>query len=193
MNPPEIAALSLFGVCFVSGVVVPIPEDVAILSAGWAVTEGRMGLGSAFLAAFAGTLLRDAVAFALGRFAGTRLLPAAERVFGTAWLDAARDRFARAGSRTIFLTRFAVGMRAPLYFVGGSLRFPMRRFLVLDAVGLTITTPLLLWIGADRGPVAADWIVAVLPHQRLVVGVGVALALTWLGYRWHRRRSAAGE
>ena len=187
MNPPEIATLSLFGVCLASGLVMPIPEDVAILSAGWAVREGRMGLAAAFAGAFAGTLVRDMLAFVLGRFAGERLWGLAGRIFGAARLDAGRARFDRAAGQTVFLTRFAVGMRAPLYFVSGTLRFPFRRFVVLDTLGLCVTTPILLWIGAESGPAAAEWIVAVLPHQRLVVAGALAL-LVISGLVWRRSR-----
>lgn len=194
MNPPELAEVSLFGVCLVSGLLVPIPEDVAILSAGFAVREGRLGLGGAFLGAFAGTFLRDAIAFTVGRFAGERLWALAARLFGEARLDRARRRFEGAAGQTVFLTRFAVGMRAPLYFVGGTLRFSFRRFAVLDAIGLCLSTPLLLWIGAETGPAAADWIVAILPHQRvavaLLLGIGLLGWFTWRRLRAGREADA---
>jgi membrane protein DedA with SNARE-associated domain len=187
VDPAELAIASLFGLCLTSGIVVPLPEDVAILSAGWAVREGRMDLGSAFLGAFAGTLARDVIAFLVGRIAGDRLWALAGWLVGVDRLGRARARFEAAAHRSVFLTRFAVGMRAPLYFVAGTLRFPFRRFLLLDVLGLLVTTPLLLWIGGKSGPTASAWLVAVLPHQRLVLG-GLAAVLV-VAWAWRRRRA----
>jgi len=185
-----LAYLSLAGLCLVSGILMPIPEDVMILAAGWGVQDGTLALGPTVVAVAAGTFARDALAYALGQRAGARLWAWATRITGEAALDRARRWYANHASATLFLTRFAIGFRVPLYFVGGSTGVPFRRFAALDAVGLALTTPLLLWIGARAGPTAADDLKAALAHQRLVLGLlAVALLLTWA---WRRRRRSAG-
>lgn len=187
-----LAYLSLAGLCLVSGLLVPIPEDAIILAAGWGVEEGRLALGPALLASALGTFGRDALAYALGQRAGERLWAWATRLTGEAALDRARRWYTSHATTTLFLTRFAVGFRVPLYFVGGSTGVPFRRFALLDAVGITLTTPLLLWIGARAGPTAAEDLKAALGHQRMVLGALTAVVVAgWAWRRW-RRRAARG-
>jgi membrane protein DedA with SNARE-associated domain len=182
-------ALALFLACLVSGLLVPLPEDVALLVAGWEVGGGRLSLPAALLAGFVGTLGRDMIAFGLGALVGPRLerLPRVRRLVGEARLARAHAVFERHGSRTLFLTRFAVGLRAPLYFVGGSLGFSARRFLVVDAVGLLLTVPLTLWLGHRFGEDAAAGLRAALGHQRLVVAIALVLGAAW--WAWRVRKS----
>ncbi|MFZ5476598.1 MAG: DedA family protein [Myxococcota bacterium] len=182
----EPAALLL--ACLGSGLVVPLPEDVALLVAGWRTREGSIGVGEALLFGTVGTLGRDAIAFGLGRLVGPRVEGRVQRWFGAARLARAHALFQRHGTRMLFLTRFLVGVRAPLYFVGGSLGFPARRFLQLDLLGLAITVPLTLWLGATFGESAAHWLAAVIAHQRIALSVLVGLVLLSLLLR--RRREA---
>lgn len=179
---------ALLVACLVSGLLVPLPEDAALLVAGWQVETGRLGLSGAIAAGFVGTLGRDVIAFGLGALVGPRLerLPLVRRFLGEARLARAHALFERHGPRMLFLTRFAVGLRAPLYFVGGSLAFPVRRFLLLDAIGLAITVPLTLWLGGTFGEGAAQALKAALGHQRIVLTtllVGVGVWWIWRGRR----------
>ncbi|MES2641551.1 MAG: DedA family protein [Myxococcota bacterium] len=173
--------LALFVACLVSGLLVPLPEDVALLVAGWQVNVSELSLSAALLAGFAGTLGRDLIAFGLGALVGPRLerLPRVRRVLGEARLARAHALFEQKGNRMLFLTRFAVGLRAPLYFVGGSLAFPVRRFLLLDALGLVLTVPVTLWLGHTFGEGAASALEVALAHQRVVLGCVVIAGLSW--------------
>ncbi len=173
--------LALFFACLVSGLLVPLPEDVALLVAGWQLRAGDLTLTDALVAGFVGTLGRDLIAFGLGTLVGPRLerLPLVRRALGEARLARAHALFEHHGSRMLFLTRFAVGLRAPLYFVGGSLAFPLRRFLLVDALGLALTVPLTLWLGSAFGEDAAAGLKVALAHQRVVVSLVVLAALTW--------------
>lgn len=188
---PGDAPLALFFACLVSGILVPLPEDVALLVAGWRLRTGELTLADAFLAGFAGTLGRDLIAFGLGAVVGPRLerLPLVRRVLGEARLARAHALFERHGPGMLFLTRFAVGLRAPLYFVGGSLGFPVRRFFVVDAAGLVVTVPITLWLGHLFGEDAAAGLKVALAHQRLVLGAAVGAGVAW--WVWRSRRAAA--
>jgi membrane protein DedA with SNARE-associated domain len=183
--------VSLLIACLASGTVVPVPEDVALLVAGHAVAQGHLGYAAAFGAGFAGTLARDGLAYAAGRAVAPHLESRwLRRVAGSRRVARARALLARHGDRMVFATRFAVGLRAPLYFASGLMGFPVARFVVLDLVGLLLTVPLALWLGGWAGPPAAEAVRAALSHQRLLVG-GLAIAgLSWLYVRRRRERLA---
>lgn len=181
---------ALFFACLVSGILVPLPEDVALLVAGWQVRSGTLPLGHALVAGVLGTLGRDLIAFCLGAVIGPRLerLPLVRRVVGEARLARAHALFERHGPGMLFLTRFAIGLRAPLYFVGGSLAFSLRRFLLVDALGLLVTVPLTLWAGHTFGEEAAAGLKIALRHQRLVLFGVITLAVAWWAWRARRAR-----
>ena len=234
MNPEVWSAFgTLFIACFVSGVLVPVPEDVPLILAGLAVARGEMPLAVAVTAGASGTLARDGLLFALGRLAGRRFARRAKTRAGVRpvvreWAAgdppptkglqvrrfrilaprfqvrvtrAIRPRLAGALLRfegrsprqqdvIVFLTRFAIGARGPLYFVAGLLKVPARRFVALDLLGLVITTPLCLWVGYRWGEASALWLTDVLAHQRpVLVAVVAVIALSWaLRHRVTQRR-----
>lgn len=178
-------AAALFVGCALSGILVPLPEEVPLVVGGMAVARGELTLAAALLAGAAGTLLRDALAYALGRLAGPRLEAWLRRRFGarmTRAIAAYEVRDAHQRDRLVFATRFAPGVRGPLYVVAGLLRVPARRFLAIDGVGLAVTTPLTLWLGMRWGAPALDLLHAALGHQRAVLGglVAVAVVVTLL-------------
>jgi membrane protein DedA with SNARE-associated domain len=186
-------AVALFLACLMSGVVVPVPEDVPIILAGMGVVRGEIPLSMALVAGAGGTLLRDSLAFSLGRFAGPRIEAMARRRFGSR-LDRAIGKFENSSARGqdafVFLTRFAAGVRGPLYFVAGFVGASPQRFLALDALGLALTTPLCLWIGMTYGDSAVDLIQHGLAHQRpLVAAILVLGAAIFLSRRLHKRQA----
>lgn len=191
MSPPE----ALFLACLVSGVLVPLPEDVPLLLAGLAISRGELSAPVAALIGLSSTLSRDGFLFALGRFAGPRLQALLERILGPR-LGRAIDRFEGRSQgqqdALVFLTRFAVGMRGPLYIVAGLLDVSPRRFLLLDVIGLLIHIPIVLWLGAHYGEDAATALQGVLTHQRPVVLGLTAIGLAvWLVRRVRRARAAS--
>ncbi|HNH45974.1 MAG TPA: DedA family protein [Myxococcota bacterium] len=184
--------LSLALICLISGIVFPLPEDVALLLAGWAIRTGGLQPVEAGIAAFCGVLGRDSIAFGAGYLLEERLerWPLGRRLLRSRAVQRARESFQRRGAPMLFFTRFAIGMRAPLYFAAGMLGHRFQTFIVADMVGLLITTPLTLWLGWRFGEQAAQTLTGLLAHQRLVL----ALLLLAVGGRWwwvQRRRWAA--
>jgi membrane protein DedA with SNARE-associated domain len=79
-----------------------------------------------------------------------------------------------------------VGVRAPLYFAGGTTGSSFARFAAFDAIGLCLTTPLLVWLGYALGPGAVDWLHVALGHQRLALAAGVTAVVLWSVWQWRR-------
>lgn len=180
--------LTLFFTCLLSGVLLPFPEDVALLVAGWKVKLGESPLWVALAAGLFGTFGRDAAVFFLGRYGGSRVMPYVRRWFGPARIDRAHATLVGKGRWSIFGIRFLVGARAPLYFMAGALEFPVRAFLVADALGLLVTTPLTLWIGWRFGPTTATWLQEAIKHQRVLL---IVAALGLAAFIWRRSKRPA--
>src|SRR5256714_8567362 len=95
-----------------STLVLPLPEDLALLGAGWWAHAGALPLWAAWLAAWLGIVVGDTVSYLLGRFLlpgllrtrlGKRLLSPHLRRWG-------EELVRRNGIRAILLGRFLVAL-----------------------------------------------------------------------------------
>jgi len=180
--------LGLFLICCVTGLLIPVPEDLVVLYAGWLIAEGTRDWTSTVLIVSLGMLIRDLLTYALGRTAGNWLLerPWTERVIGRRKLARAREMFAERGTTAVVIGRFLVGMRVPVFFIGGSMRLPFRKFLVLDAIGVMLSVPLLLLLGNVFGQPLIDGARQVLKHTSWSIAVITAITV-WVVYRLSTR------
>ena len=185
---------AVFLACAVSGLLVPVPDDFPVLVAGWQIAEGHAAAAPTSVAALAGVLLRDLLAFSLG--VGLRRLGRHQRVSALAasgrWRMAAGlvERF---GHRALLLARFAIGLRVPLYVAAGLSGDGYRRFARVEGVGLALTVPPTLWLGWRYGQGSVAWLERHLT-ERPLLSAGAALAtLALLAWTWRlaRERVAA--
>lgn len=131
-------------------------EDLACITAGVLVAQGKIGFLPAAAAALAGILGGDILLFLLGRWMGRpalnwRWLPksvTAESVArASAWIG-------ERGLTVVLMARFLPGLRLPVYFAAGVLRTDLRRFLIYFFVAALVWTPLLVGASAIFGETA---------------------------------------
>ncbi|MCB9677817.1 MAG: VTT domain-containing protein [Alphaproteobacteria bacterium] len=170
----------LFVACALSGIAIPMPEDLPLLAAGATLTEPGALLGLA-VAGGLGVLCRDAVFFLVGRFAGERALRWRWVVWmlGEGRLARARDLVERRGGRAVLIARFLVGFRSAAFLVAGAMGVRPRDFVVWDLVGITASVPLLLGLGAVVGAPVTSAIGWLLEHRLLVVAMAALVGLAW--------------
>ncbi|MFM7244341.1 MAG: DedA family protein [Planctomycetaceae bacterium] len=121
-----------------TGIGLPIPEEVPIVAAGVAsrVKDGLKWY-YALPACMVGALLGDSLMYAIGRFFGARILR--EHPWWSGFLTPERERTIESlihkhGIMAFFVARFLVGLRSPFYLTAGMLRVKYRWFLFADFV-----------------------------------------------------------
>jgi membrane protein DedA with SNARE-associated domain len=138
-------------------VILPVPEEVTLLAAGFAVRLGRVSFAGAFAATWLAVMLGDASAYFLGRELlgralrtrwGRLLFPEARRVW-------AERLVAEHGARAIVLGRFFVGLRGFIYFAVGASRYPFGPFLAIDAAAGVVEIGGLVALGFGLGELRA--------------------------------------
>jgi membrane protein DedA with SNARE-associated domain len=166
------AALAIFG-AVVSTLVVPLPEELALLGAGWWAHAGALPLWAAWLAAWLAIVAGDTASYLIGR----SFLPGLLRTrFGKRIVAPDLRRWGeklvqRHGFRAILLGRFLVALRGPVYLAIGGSKYPMLRFeLINGAVGL-LEVALLVGLGYQFGRSAA------LAHRVRWVEIAIAISL----------------
>jgi membrane protein DedA with SNARE-associated domain len=124
----------------IAGAVLPIPEELVVIAAGWAASYDQLNPWLAFAACLFGALVGDCLLYALGYHFGHGILRET-RLFGR-FLRPERElrveRMIRAhGLKVLFGARFLIGLRSTAYLAAGVLRMPFLRFLLVDIVCAT--------------------------------------------------------
>jgi membrane-associated protein len=163
-----------------------VPSEASVITAGVVAAGGDLSLPLVILAAAAGAFAGDNSAYLLGR----RLGPAVRRRWMRgekarrrfAWTE---DQLATRGAELIAVGRFIPGGRTMVTLSAGTVGYPWRRFVVVDAgaaVGWALYAALLGYLGGQAFERE--------PWKGLVLAFGVAAAagLSVELVRWWRRR-----
>jgi membrane protein DedA with SNARE-associated domain len=142
------AALAIF-LAVLSTLVLPLPEELALLGAGFWAQQGALPLWAAWIAATAGNVIGDTVTYLIGRYFlqrllhsrfGKRTVPPDLRQWGEEFVQ-------RNGFRAILLGRFLVALRGPVYLAIGAARIPMVRFELINTILALIEGAALVYLG----------------------------------------------
>ena len=166
-----------------TGCGMPIPEEVAFVVAGVLSAEGRLHWEIALASCLIGAILGDSVMYAIGRRWGETLLGAHPRL---AWmLQAKREKqfelaVQQHAFKVMFLSRFLVGIRGPVYVAAGAVHVPYLRFLLIDMFCASLVVTTFFSLAYFFGDSVLGWIrdaeitmtIAVL---LVVVGIGLVL------------------
>lgn len=183
-----------------SGVGVPLPEDISLVAGGVIAGLGYANVHVMFAVGMIGVLLGDSSMFLLGHHYGDRVLRL--RLFR--WLlppkryAKVQRKFERYGTRAMFVARFLPGMRSAIFFTAGTThRVPYFKFIVLDGMAALISVPLwvyLGYVGADNKVLLTTWMHRGRNGVWLVAAVALLTVLVlWWRRRRRRARRAQGE
>lgn len=185
--------VAVFIVLLVCGFGVPVPEDITLIAGGVIAGLGYANVHVMCLVGLVGVLAGDSAMFLIGRYLG----PRAMRQRWVALLLTPRryarvqKKFARYGSRLMFVARFLPGLRSPIYLTAGMTRqISFHRFLLLDGTAALISVPLWIYLGF-YGALNHEWLLVWIKRSKIGVALllsAVALAIIWLGWQRLRRQ-----
>jgi membrane protein DedA with SNARE-associated domain len=137
LNEFSLAHAGLLGVFLLmvpESACLPVPSELTLLAAGFAVHQGQLAFAAAVAAATAGNLAGSLIAYALGRLS-TRW-----RLWSWAQAGLARcgTLLARGGARAVFTARLMPLARTFVSLPAGHARIPLARFAVLTTLGCAI-------------------------------------------------------
>lgn len=139
----------VFGVFVAIVVAALVSEDLTSIAAGLLVSAGRLPLGPALAACFAGIFLGDTLLYLAGRGVGRPLVCRLPFRPDAVKLLRARERLRANAGAVLFGSRFVPVARLPVYLAAGMLRIPSGIFFSRVLPAGLIWTPLIV-LGADR-------------------------------------------
>jgi membrane protein DedA with SNARE-associated domain len=136
-----------------STLVVPLPEELTLLGAGYLAHQGAVSLLGAYVSALAAVLIGDTVTFLLGRGLLPKFLESrwGRKVVSQALRGWAEDLVRDHPLRAILLARFLVGLRGPVYLAIGAARPPAWKFVVLNTAVAVIEVGMIVAVGYEFG------------------------------------------
>lgn len=145
----DLRYLAMFGILFLCGVGLPVPEEVTLVGSGLLVGWGDANFWLASVTCVAGILAGDAIIFGMGHHFGQKFLqsrPMRLLLTHRRQLKVAKF-FVKHGSKAVFFARFFAGVRIGVYAYAGSQRMSWPKFLLLDLLGALISGPTSIFIG----------------------------------------------
>lgn len=194
-------------VLFIAGLGVPIPEDIPLIYGGVMSGKGYMNVWIHFAVSMAFILIGDVCLYMIGRRVAsrqgqqngleeskpesfTKKPSRIEKLLTPERRAKVQDYFDRYGSWTVFFGRFVAGLRGAIFLTAGLTQFPLRRFILLDALAALISVPVWIAIGYKVGDEWGDILEAFKSYQGYVLG---GIALLGIGIWFWKKRTSSNQ
>lgn len=138
--------LGIFFALAIAGYIVPLPEEAVLLLIGYLAASGFFNIKGAIIVGFLAILVGDCTVFILSRHGS----PFVHRLINSVnknLLEKCVDFMERHAWWTIFLLKFAVGLRFIGIILAGSLKVRPAVFFLAEVAALSIYVPLFMTAG----------------------------------------------
>ncbi len=138
--------LAVFLVVFFSGILIPLPEEIVLLTVGYVSSAGNMSVLASIIVAYIAMTASDNMIFWLSRSGSKLTRRLRKNVEKKSWnrYGSFMKRHFRAA---IFALRFIMGLRLLSPLLAGNLKVRWVEFQLYDGLALALYTPLLILLG----------------------------------------------
>ena len=193
--------IAMFGVLFLSGMGLPVPEEVVLIASGLAVGWKEAAFLPASIACVLGIIGSDCFLFMMGRcFAPWFLARRPIRwVLTPKRMERSQRLFEKHGNKSVFIARFFTVLRLGVFIWAGQHKMPWTKFLLLDVSAAIISGPLTILVGAFAArqlhdPQRAAELAGLVLRKAswgLYAGLAGVLIFLWIRSIMRKRRLAA--
>ncbi len=143
----------IFGIVVLGNLGFPVPEEGALIFAGYLVWAGQLRLLPVLLSGILGAVIGDNIGYWFGRHYGQSAIQRyGHKVFITpARLEKAKAFVTRYGPYGVFIARFVPGLRFMSGPIAGSAGMPFPQFFIANLLGGLIYVPLSVGVGYGLG------------------------------------------
>ncbi len=175
----------IFGVLFLCGIGLPVPEDLTLIAAGYLSGEGSISFVGALLVGFIGVLAGDILLFTIGYRFGDQVFkwPIFVKVFTPPRIQKAKYRINKNAKLICFTARFAPGLRAAIYLTAGTLKVPFKVFIFQDGLAALASVPFWVWTGYKFHE-HREKALEVLTQVHIYLFIFVAFIFSYLLWKW---------
>jgi membrane protein DedA with SNARE-associated domain len=175
---PVLVYPGMYALLLLSGLGMPLPEDLTLAAAGYLISKDLMSPLPAALVGVLGVMTGDQFVYSLGKHFGPKVVAHRwfSHVLSPRRYEWVRGRFARHGTKMVFFARFVSGLRGPVFIAAGVLQMPRGKFLLYDLAGALLNVPLFMLAGYLAGPHLESVVLDVHRAWRVVMALLVLVA-----------------
>jgi membrane protein DedA with SNARE-associated domain len=179
----------VFLVLLVSGMGVPIPEELPIAIAAMMARWDVMRWQGALLACMGGALAGDVLLYWFGRHFGRRILrwSTVRRVLTPAREARIMDAYRHHGLKFLVAARLVMGLRSAAFLTAGLVRVPFLWFFLVDLFAVLVSVPLTFGVAYAVADSVAVAVARVRELQLWIAGAVLLIATGWLIVFFRRR------
>ncbi|MDG2053268.1 MAG: DedA family protein [Phycisphaerales bacterium] len=191
-NIGEYGPWLVFFLLYLSGVGIPLGEDIIIIPAGMLIGQGQFGWFPMVPLTYLGVVLADVTWFGICRTFGMKLLRRRliKRLVHPRRMLEMKYKFDHYGVWVVVVSRFIPASRTTMITVVGAFRMKFWKFLVAEAVCVAVTLPFQLGLGYLIGAGMPDTKNFVDLLIKIAVVVLVVLVAVFLFGLWMRSRKS---
>jgi len=181
----------IFVLMFLESACIPIPAETTMMFAGFAVSQGKMGLAAAIVAGVAGNVVGAWVVYYVGLYGGRPFIDRYGKyvLLKHEHIELTERWFTKYGAVAVFFCRMIPGVRSFVSLPAGVARMPLWKFTMYTALGCIPFVAVLTWLGVKLG---ANWESLQQQFKWLDYAVVAAIVavIVWVVVRRLRRRPA---
>jgi membrane protein DedA with SNARE-associated domain len=151
----------------------PVPEDVSLLAGGMLAGMGQTSVWNALAVGYAGVVLGDCVAWAMGNRVGLKPGGFLSRAVGDKQISRLQRFYERFGDWTIVICRQLPGFRLPCFFIAGASGISIKRFLIIDGSAALVTANVFTWLGYFYASNLAEVIAGLERFRQVASGLAI--------------------
>ncbi len=160
----------------------PVPEDISLLAGGMIAGMGQTNIWTALAVGYAGVVLGDCVAWAMGHRVGLKPGGFLSRAVGNKQVARLQRFYERFGDWTIVICRQLPGFRLPCFFIAGASGISIKRFLLIDGSAALVTANVFTWLGYYYSSNLASVIEGLERFRQVASGLAI-IAAALMAYR----------
>lgn len=178
--------LGIIFAMFAENVFPPIPSEVIMPAAGFAVARGDLNLLLVIVAGTLGSVLGALPLYYFGSlFNKQRLIDFTEKYGKYVFVKpddviSADDWFNKHGKKAVFFGRMVPGIRSLISIPAGMNKMPLLPFIILTIAGAAIWTTLLTLAGYHFGQNYEVIEKFLAPYSKIFLGAAIVIVIIWL-------------
>lgn len=178
--------LGIIFAMFAENVFPPIPSEVIMPAAGFAVARGDLNLLLVIVAGTLGSVLGALPLYYFGSlFNKERLIDFTEKYGKYVFVKpddviSADDWFNKHGKKAVFFGRMVPGIRSLISIPAGMNKMPLPPFIILTTAGAAIWTTLLTLAGYHFGQNYEVIEKFLAPYSKIFLGAAIVIVIIWL-------------
>ena len=178
--------LGIIFAMFAENVFPPIPSEVIMPAAGFAVARGDLNLLLVIVAGTLGSVLGALPLYYYGSLSNKeRLIDFTEKYGKYVFVKpddviSADDWFNKHGKKAVFFGRMVPGIRSLISIPAGMNKMPLLPFIILTTAGAAIWTTLLTLAGYHFGQNYEVIEKFLAPYSKIFLGAAIVIVIIWL-------------